>query len=89
MTAVSENDKMSFCYGCVTMDPDTSYWTKNITAPSDNYYTTMLNRKVSHEELKSMDLDMMPGFRIVWEYNTPLENWAKFKDDGMTKQFVR
>ena len=36
-----------------------------------------------------MDLDLMPGFTLTWNYNKLKEPEAKYSNDTVTKQFVR
>ena len=36
-----------------------------------------------------MDIDMMPGFRLTWNYNKHIEPEAKYSSWTVTKQFVR
>ena len=49
-----------------------------------------LIRDVSSEDVRTQKLDVMPGFKFTWWYTgaevTPV---SKFKDDEMTKHFVR
>ena len=62
---------------------------KNFTPPVFRRYMT-LQRDVSYKDVETQKLDLMPGFRISWWYSgeefTP-DN--KYKDNWMTKKFVR
>ena len=66
-------------------------WTKNIPAPNpgNGYYTIILDREVSQNDIRNMKLDLMPGFRFTWSYDKQIEQEAKYVNDGITKEFVR
>ena len=95
MKDVSGPDEISFEWE--TIDPDLTEWEKNITAPApasgDNedfyYYTFLLTRRVSDEDIKNVDLDMMPGFRLTWNLTSQRDNSHKFRDKHENKNFVR
>ena len=96
----STRDKMkstigdSFEYKDTIIDEDIIYWSKNITVDPTNpyesieYYTISLDRKISQEGIKSLELDMMPGFRLTWNYSKMVEQIASFHNED-SDQFVR
>ena len=59
------------------------------SAPSRDYYHIRLDRKVSADDIRNMDLDLMPGFRFTWKYDKHVKPEAKYSDEDKTKQFVR
>ena len=70
-------------------DADRTTVYTNFTPPG--YSRDMiLSRDVSSEDVETQKLDVMPGFRLSWWYSgaevTPDNN---YKDEDMTKQFVR
>ena len=94
MKEVSDNDLMTFdCSDCTTIniDADLRKWTKNITAPNPEYgyYFIKLDRKVSQDDIKNIDLDMMPGFRFTWNYTRVVEPKSIYSNQDKNKQFVR
>ena len=72
--------------GYLPSDQTTAYL--NITPANNANFA--LYRKVSCLDVNHQRLDVMPGFRLTWWYTgaevTP-DN--KYKDEEMTKQFVR
>ena len=83
------SDWMKFGYNINGyIDVDLTHWSKNITAPSYLYYIS-LDRQVSAEEITNMKLDMMPGFRLSWKYDTKVEAEYRYSSDATTKEFVR
>ena len=75
--------------GVLGDDQKTAY--KNFTPQGDIPYTVYTMRDgVSNEDVESQNLDVMPGLKLSWWYTgeeiTP-DN--KFKDQEITKQFVR
>ena len=94
MKEVSDNDLMTFdCSDCTTIniDADLRKWTKNITAPNPEYgyYFIKLDRKVSQDDIKNIDLDMMPGFRFTWNYTRVVDPKSIYSNQDKNKQFVR
>ena len=87
MKEVSDNDKLSMT-GVGDIDADLTQWSKNITAPKSGYYKFVLDRRVSADDIKNLELDMMPGFRFTWNYDKQ-EQWSKYSNNEVTKQFVR
>ena len=86
MKEVSDNDKMYISAGDISAD--LTHWSKNITAP-DRFYDIVLNRKVSADDITNMKLEMMPGFRFSWNYNTKIKPLDKYSNFATTKEFVR
>ena len=86
MKEVSDNDQMFL--DNIIIDADLAHKSANITAPSYSYYTE-LNRKVSMEDINQLDLDIMPGFRMTWNYNEHLEPEHFYSEEELTKYFVR
>ena len=66
-------------------------WTKNISAPNPKYgyYWITLDREVSRDDIRSMKLDQMPGFRFTWNYNKQEKSKAIYNKVTTTKEFVR
>ena len=66
----------------------TTFYT-NFTYPSHIKYL-FLTRDVSSEDVETQRLDVMPGFRFSWWYSgAEVTSDNRFKDEEMTKQFVR
>ena len=86
MKEVSDNDKMMYEY--TDIDADLTHWSKNITAPG-SYLSIYLDRKVSPDDITNLKLEMMPGFRLTWNYNTELKPEAEYSNAGTTKEFIR
>ena len=73
--------------GDLDADQTTAY--KNFTPPG--YYKSMrLLPDVSSEEVETQKLDLMPGFRFSWWYSgAEIIPDNRYKDENITKQFVR
>ena len=73
--------------GYLDADQTTAY--TNFTPPGLTKFIK-LSRYVSSEDVETQRLNFMPGFRLTWWYSgaevTP-DN--KYKEEEMTKQFVR
>ena len=87
MKEVSDNDNIRNVNNDV-IDADLNYWSENITAPTADYHIK-LNRKVTADDIYNMDPDMMPGFRLTWNYNRNIEPVDIYSNLTKTKQFVR
>ena len=87
MKEVSNNDKMTL-NDWTDIDADLTNCSKNITAPSDKY-SISLDRKVTADDIYNMDLDMMPGFTLTWNYDKHIEPKESFSSQTVTKQFAR
>ena len=85
---VKDNDKMKFNY-FDDIDADLTHWSKNITAPTKDYYSIQFERKISQYEISKMKLKMMPGFGLSWNYNRELEPEARYIKDDTNKEFAR
>ena len=83
----SENDQMSM--DDTFIESNLTKWKTNITAPFDDYFDISLDRKVSVDETKDMNLHMMPGFTLSWKYDKHVEPVAIYSDEDNMKQFVR
>ena len=46
-----------------------------------------LRRKVTKEDIDTLDLDVMPGFELTWHYTKHVENNPKYTDEN--KDFIR
>ena len=78
-------DDMTFTY-VGEINADLTHWNKNMTPPNPyRYYQIYLNREVSKDDIMDMKLDLMPGFRLMWNYNKKVIPEAKFDNE----QFVR
>ena len=86
MKEVSDNDEMRI--GWTDIDADLTHWSKNISPPAYSYVIS-LDRRVSADDINNMNLDMMPGFRLTWNYNKHVEPEDTFSSETATKQFVR
>ena len=86
MKDVSDDDQMK--YNLSTIDPDVLHWSKNITKPS-GFSQIKLDRKVSADDIKNIEFDFMPGFRLTWKYNKHVELENTYSNRIDTKQFVR
>ena len=74
----------------IDIDGDLTHWSKTITNPnSKDGYIVGYYRQVSQDDIKSMNLEMLPGFRLTWYYNKQVEAEAKYSNDDTTKEFVR
>ena len=71
------------------IDANLTQWSKNITRLSYSNYFIQLDRRLSHNEIRNMKLDMMPGFRFTWNYNKHMQPEAKYRNDVVTKEFVK
>ena len=58
---------------------------------SDEYYSMQLKRKVTLEDVRSQNLNQMPGFRFSWYYSGMKEEQpeSRFKGAKETHAFVR
>lgn len=85
-------DEMTFnSFRFYEIDADLTQWSLNITGPFNTEYKIKLHRHVSEKEIKNMDLDEMPGFRLTWNYDLPEEPKMMVNDvmDATTQGFVR
>ena len=77
--------------GLGDLDADQTFAYTNFTPPGDRKYVE-LTRDLTSEDVEQSKLDVMPGLRFSWWYTgaelTP-EPERKYKDDDMTKHFVR
>ena len=89
MTEVSGYDKIEFDYK--TIDANLTSWSKSINGPLYSSSNTIAHdREVSRDDIRNMKLDMMPGFRLTWNYNNvKLMPEPKYSNENKTKQFVR
>lgn len=75
------------------VDANLSVWSKNLTAPNPNSYLDAFiitfDRKPSNTDTKNLTLDIMPGFRLSWNYNIDVTPEAKYANDETTKEFAR
>ena len=71
------------------LDADQTTAFTNFTPPVESRFMR-LSRDVSSEDVETQKLDVVPGFKFTWWYSgaevTPDD---KYKDEEMTKQFVR
>ena len=86
MKDVSDDDQLKFNFS--TIDPDELHWSKSITKPS-GFSQIKLDRKVSADDIKNIEFDYMPGFRLTWKYNKQVEPENTYSNRIDTKQFVR
>ena len=97
MTGMDSGSKetvlMGWTWGSTEIAADQTIAYKNFTPSDANYikrYYMDLERDVSPEDVEIQTLDTMPGLRFSWWYTgaevTPVH---KYKDEDITKQFVR
>ena len=82
-------DKMRFCNDCTDIDTNATEWSKNITAPDEDYYYIYLDRMTTIDVINNLELDMMPGFTFTWNYNRQLEPEAPYSSYDEHIEFVR
>ena len=64
-------------------------FTKNITGSFEKSYYIQLIRLISEEDVAMMNLDVMPGFKVSWNYNKDITPWPENSNYGTTREFVR
>ena len=82
-----EKDVMELQYN--NLDADLTNFHKNFTGSTDFSYLIELKRDISKEDVKSIKVDFMPGFRFLWHYNIPVEQKKEHKYERETREFVR
>ena len=89
MTGLKKGSRDEVDMNSNNLDADQTFTYKNFTPPERFNYMRLL-RDVSSEDVEKQKLDKMPGFRFTWWY-TGLEVAPdnKFKNEKITKQFVR
>ena len=95
MQEVSENDRMIFTYYLsmdfnpitVDIEAELKHWSRNVSMLSN--YAIKLDRKVSLDEIRNVELDVMPGFVLSWNYDKWIKPVAKYGGTGKIKAFVR
>ena len=90
MFSLSDNDKMATRTDG-DIDADETHTYSNITGPFDYYYWIRLNRKVADEDIRNIEQDKMPGFRLSWKYEKEVKFWARYKfpNKFTNNQFIR
>ena len=88
MEELSNNDKIIFDSD-TALDPHLTHWSKNMTAPLEASYSISLARKVLTNDLKNVKLENMPGFRFTWNYHKQMNPWSGYRNESITKNFVR
>ena len=81
------------------MYPDVKHLSQNISISGSGICRSYdHSRRVSEDEINSVDLDMMPGFRLTWKYSKQLEPHSKYLNttylpwmnyNSKNKQFIR
>ena len=86
---VSDNDRIAMQYASI--DADLTNWYMNITAPNPEYgyYYILMNRKVVADNIINMNLDSMPGFRLIWNYDSNVKAEDKYSNEVKSKYFAR
>ena len=82
-----EKDVMELQYN--NLDADLTNFHKNFTGSTDFSYQIELKRDISKEDVKSIKVDFMPGFRFLWHYNIPVEQKKEHKYERETREFFR
>ena len=80
-----------------TFDAHLKHWSKNYTGPkpngkyirNKNLHWFRLRREMSNDDIGNVEMELMPGFNIMWSYDTPIEKWAPYSGLNKTKEFVR
>jgi len=89
MKEFSDNDKISFDYGSTYIDADVTNWTKNISYQSKDSYEFLIDRRLPADAISKLDLELMPGFRLLWNYDKPLDQDPEYRDEYTNKLFAR
>ena len=89
MTALRRGSFMAVIMDGSYVGADKTNASRNFTPPA--YRRSLnFNRAVSSEDVEQSKLDAMPGFRLSWWYTgAEVTPERKYKDEEMTKQFVR
>ena len=87
---------------CLQEGIDDNLWLNGNMLNSDNFtinITTALSlyqyssihftRKVPTQAIPYLNLNLMPGFKLTWNYNRKVDQEAKYSDDFTTKEFAR
>ena len=97
----SSNDMLTIYTSNIILDPEIKHWSSNISITDfdihDNsyFYNIDHNRLLSDEDIFALDMDLMPGFRLSWNYNKHLEpdrnlyDSILYNDDATNDEFVR
>ena len=89
MIGISGNDDLSFVKTRTKLiDPDLTHFSINITAPF-SFNDIKLNRRVTANDINALELEQMPGFRVTWNFNKRVDSESKYRNDEITKQYVR
>ena len=64
-------------------------FTMNINTALYPYSSILFTRKASTLLIPFLSLNLMPGFKLTWNYNRKVDQEAKYIDDVTTKEFVR
>ena len=84
-----ENDK-TFVGMVGYLKKDLEHFNKNITNPhASGWIWLNHNRDLTKDDIKSLDLKSMPGFRFTWKYDRKIRDWKKFENETFNKQFKR
>ena len=87
MKEVSDNDRMSFGSSFSNfIDADLTHLHTRFTAPFSGPFAIALNRKVTADDINNIDQDMMPGFKLTWNYNKHLVPEDRYTNEDKTKQ---
>ena len=82
---------MQFCYSCSDIDPLLNQWSKNISAPSGTYFIRQ-NRMVTKEDIKTLELKKMPGFRFTWQFyynDKPMDPEDAYSPYDLNSEYAR
>ena len=79
------------------MNPYITNWSRNFSIndltkddKDDRYYFKIsLKRDISEDEMNSIDLEMMPGFRVTWNIHGLLELKAEYSNLTTNGEFTR
>ena len=91
-TRVSDSDAESLIFYAnknEVIDPNNTHFSKNFSKTSVRELRITYRRKSFSKELKSNKLEMMPGFKLNWFYDSQLEPKNTYSKDENNRAFVR
>ena len=80
-----------FKFGYISIKEDVRYFTKNYSGKNvGGSYRITVRSKVSKEDVKKLNLKLMPGFSLRWYYTGgEVEKYSNFDIDLVSKSFIR
>ena len=82
---------IKYLFNYAAYNADTKNITNIFTPPPRYGASTQLMRKVLPEDVRKMNMKLMPGFNLTWYYTGSgvVEPEAHYQKDTSTKAFVR